>query len=298
MSSSVARIAAGILLAVAYMIGTAQQAIAQSSDGFGVIVMAHGGSEEWNAGVRSVVVPLQSQFPVEIAFGMADAASLQASITALEARGVDRIAVVRLFLSAESFLERTAQILGLEEGAPARPTADGADGDAEPAEHSMQFWRVETDAQLMMSREGLLEAREIGAVVAGRARVLSTSAANEDVLILAHGAGDDAENVRWLRMMEARAEQVRAAQPFHEVRVATLREDWPQKREAAQAEIRAFVTAAAAARRRVIVVPLRVHGFGPYAEVLAGLSYVSDGNGLVPHPSVTQWIRRQAEMLR
>jgi hypothetical protein len=46
------------------------------------------------------------------------------------------------------------------------------------------------------------------------------------------------------------------------------------------------------------VIPFRVQGFGPYAKVLEGLDYVSDGQGLIPHPSVTEWIGHQAETLR
>jgi hypothetical protein len=41
-----------------------------------------------------------------------------------------------------------------------------------------------------------------------------------------------------------------------------------------------------------------VQGFGPFAKVLEGLDYVSDGQGLIPHPSVTEWIEHQAETLR
>lgn len=49
---------------------------------------------------------------------------------------------------------------------------------------------------------------------------------------------------------------------------------------------------------RAIVIPFRVQGFGPYAEVLQGLEYLADGRGLVPDTEVTAWVRRQAETLR
>jgi hypothetical protein len=47
-------------------------------DDFGILLMAHGGSEEWNRAVEEVVVPLASRQPVEISFGMADAARSRA----------------------------------------------------------------------------------------------------------------------------------------------------------------------------------------------------------------------------
>lgn len=77
-----------------------------------------------------------------------------------------------------------------------------------------------------------------------------------------------------------------------------MREDWPQKRELAEQRIRAFVERARLEGGTAIVVPFRVHGFGPYASVLDGLNYVSDGQGLIPHDNVTQWIAEQIEELR
>jgi hypothetical protein len=78
----------------------------------------------------------------------------------------------------------------------------------------------------------------------------------------------------------------------------TLREDWPEKRQAAEQRVRDFVSKAASEGRRAIVIPFRLSGFGPYAEVLKGLAYESDGQGLLPHANVTQWIANQAELLR
>ena len=46
-------------------------------DGFGVLVMAHGGGPEWNQSVLDAVAPLGERHPVEVAFGMADACSIR-----------------------------------------------------------------------------------------------------------------------------------------------------------------------------------------------------------------------------
>jgi hypothetical protein len=46
------------------------------------------------------------------------------------------------------------------------------------------------------------------------------------------------------------------------------------------------------------VIPSRIQGFGPYAEVLEGLSYVSDGRALLPSAQVEHCVRRQAAELR
>lgn len=305
---------------------------AQDNNDFGVMIMAHGGGETWNKGVLDTVAPLREHYPVEVAFGMADAVSLQEAVAKLESQGVDRIAVVKLFIGGESWHERTRQILGIDEGAPTRAEATAQHANAseshdhqehanaaaaahtehsdtaalehehhpmvEEGGHSMEFWRLDSAAQFSLSAEGLAEAAESAEVMLDRARVLSKNPANEDVLILAHGTGTEEENARWLAYMDERAAPLRSGLGFHAVKVATLREDWPEKREAAKQEIRDFVVAAKAEGRTAIVIPFRVHGFGPYAEVLEGLDYVADETGLIPHPAIGRWIERQVEELR
>jgi hypothetical protein len=290
---------------MALLAGCATQAprpeSAQRDKKFGVLVMAHGGGPQWNKDVLAAVEPLKDDYNIEVAFGMADAASMQESVRQLEARGARHIGVVRLFISGESFKERTEQILGMIPGAPARPAANTdahAGHGGGHGGHSMEFWRLDTRASFALSEQGLVEAAEMGNVLATRAQTLSKNPAQEDVLILAHGPGDDAENERWLKQLDARAEVVRKSQPFHSVQVETLREDWPDKRVEAEKRIRAFVERSAKEGRRALVIPFRVQGFGPYAKVLEGLEYASDGQGLIPHPSVTEWIEHQAETLR
>lgn len=272
------------------------QAVKEKED-YGVLVMAHGGNPEWNRNVAAALAPISNEYPIEIAFGMADAASLQEGVRKLEAQGIERIGVVRLFVSGESWYERTEQILGLKPGAPAKPPTEEHTGHGEDAGHSMAFWKLDTDATFALSKEGLANAQEMGVVLAERARGLSQYPTKEDVLILAHGPGDDAENQRWLELINTRANSVRQALPFRRVQVETLREDWPDKRKAAELRVRAFVERAGKENGRAIVIPFRVEGFGPYAQVLEGLDYTSDGRGLVPSPQIEQWVRRQAEEL-
>ncbi len=275
-----------------------QTGTVHSEDDFGLLVMAHGGGDEWNREVTDALAPIGRDHPLQIAFGMADAASLQEAVTKLERQGVERIGVVRLFVSGESWYERTEQILGLKSGAPVKPATDEHTEHGAHGGHSMAFWRLDTDAAFALSKQGLADAPEIGAVLADRARHLSRDPEHEDVLILAHGPGDDAENRRWLEQINARAESVRTVLPFRSVQVETLREDWPDKRKAAELRIRTIVARAGDEGGRAIVIPFRVQGFGPYSEVLKGLDYAHDGQGLIPSPQIEQWVRRQANELR
>ncbi|MBU2271107.1 MAG: hypothetical protein KKE52_07380, partial [Alphaproteobacteria bacterium] len=120
----------------------------------GVLVMAHGGGAKWNGEVEEMLAPVGRDYPLEIAFGMADSASLQDAVSRLEARGVRRIAVVRLFISGESWLERTRQILGLRPGAPPRPVAPTHRGHDPHQGHGMDLWRLHTTATFALSTEG------------------------------------------------------------------------------------------------------------------------------------------------
>ena len=302
MNRILSRLVAALALLFAGFAGPAAPAAAQPNDGFGVLVMAHGGGEAWNREVEAMLAPLRQDYRLELAFGMADAGSMETAVRRLEAQGVNRIGVVRLFISGESWRERTEQIFGLRPGASPRPSDQGHEGheghEGHGGGHAMGFWRIDSDARFALSDEGLAAAPEMGAVLAARARALSRDPAGESVLILAHGPGDDDENERWLRLIDERAEAVRALAPFRAVRVETLREDWPDKRVAAEARVRAFVADAAANQGRAIVIPYRVAGFGPYARVLDGLSYEADQRGLVPSGEVRNWVRRQAETLR
>lgn len=275
----------------------AAERVADSSGAsVGVLVMAHGGDAQWNEAVERTVAPLRARYPIEIAFGMAQSATMQAAVARLEAQGVERIAVVRMFISGESFLEDTEVILGLREPAHGQGHG-GAHGDGHDGHDMAPARPIESGASFVVSAEGVAASALVDEVLAARVRALSVDAPAECVLVLAHGPGDDEEDARWRAAMRGRAEGLRSAGPFADIRVETLREDWPEKRADAEARIRAYVAERTAEGKRVIVVPFRVAGFGPYARVLEGLEYASDGQGFCPHPLMTEWIDRTARAL-
>ena len=262
---------------------------------FGVLVMAHGGTDDWNSGVEDSLEHLRSLYPVEIAFGMADAGSIERGVRKLEVQGVEHVGVVRLFISGESWLQRTAQILGIESGAPMKPTEHSA---MDHSSMSMGFWKIDSEIQFHLSREGLSEAEEMDEVLLTRVRGLSSTPASEVVVIIAHGPADDDENTRWISEISDRTELVKRELNVSDVQVFTLREDWEEKREGAEELIRGYLKEATAQSLTPIVVPFRVHGFGPYAKVLAGLDYNADQKGLIPHSNVAIWVQNQAASLR
>ncbi|MDT0632451.1 hypothetical protein [Rubrivirga litoralis] len=284
------------LLAVV-LVALAPPAPAQDADAPGLLVMAHGGDPAWNASVEDALAPLRERYPVAVAFGMADPASLGAGVAELEGRGAGRAAVVRLFLDGRSFLHQTEYFLGLRPDAPdqfvlhgpsgghggSHGGAHGEHGPPAPVEHGLA---------LALSPDGLMQADEVAEVLAARAASVSENPAAESVLVLAHGTGDDVENARWVAAMERLTGGLRA-DGYHAVRVETLREDWPEPRAAAERAIRAFVAAETEAGRTVLVVPFRLSGFGPYAAVLDGLDYRAAEAGILPHPAVADWVERE-----
>ena len=177
----------------------------------GVLIMAHGGSDEWDATVRSAAQSIEAEFPTAIAFGMADPGALQAAVDSLEAAGVTRIAVVRLLVSSASFLRQTEYLFGLSEEPPARSRMD----------RSRTLEPLRLDAAVAISNEGLSESPRAGKVIADRVSALSSDPAEEVVLILAHGMADDRINDGLHRDIDRLADSVRALGPFRRVVVET-----------------------------------------------------------------------------
>lgn len=281
--------------------------------GVGVLVMAHGDDPEWNRAVMEAVEPLGVLCPFEIAFGMAQPTSLQKAVERLERRGVGRIAVVRVFVSPESFLHQTQYLLRVRSDPPPlflyhhhgmqkfegthSSHSESVDSNASQGEWVEVSRKpappLSVKAEVVFNREGLYDSALMGQIIAERVENLSRRAAEESVLILAHGEDDDGRNQRWLSKLEALVEAVPGLGRYRTVRVETLREDWEEKRVAAEERIRAFVERESK-HSRVLVVPFRVFGFGPYADVLDGLEHVASREGLLPHPNVTRWIKEQA----
>jgi hypothetical protein len=69
----------------------------------------------WHANVEDIVRQLDKAQPTDVAFGMADPATIQAAVTRLEARGVTAIAAIPLFVSSHSpIIGNSRYILGVQ----------------------------------------------------------------------------------------------------------------------------------------------------------------------------------------
>ena len=270
-----------------FLMASAAPGWSQSIQSCGLMVMAHGGGEKWNEAVEAAVAPIREDVPTAIAFGMANPSTMEEALTELENQGTDCIAVVRLFVSGKSFLHQTEYLLGLRQDAPrffVMMPGHGTSHDPHP---------IQVNSEIQISQEGLMDAPQMGSVLAERALALRDSMREEAVIVIAHGPGDDKENAMWLSRLNGLADSIRVTGAFAAVEVHTLREDWKEKRAAAEDHIRAFVNDHTANGTQALVIPFRLFGFGPYGEVLEGLTYKASGEGLLPSPHVTEWIRAQ-----
>ncbi len=243
----------------------------------GILVLAHGGVKEiWNESVRDAVRPLEGRYNVDIAFGMADRASIQDAVTRLEKRGVRFIVAVPLFISSHSpILPNTRRLLGLDPVSPER--------------------HIKGDVDFTM--DGALDASPlVSEIVLERARELSDEPPGEVVVLVGHGPNEPELNELWLRDMGQIGGRVGDAGGFKDVLVTTVRNDAPREiQEEATRNLREMVERSGT-DSRVLVIPYVMASGGIEEGIrdrLDGLEF-RFGRPLLPHSNITMWIEQQS----
>ena len=260
----------------------------------GVVILAHGSDYHWNETLRAAVRLLEQHYLVEYCFSMADPPLIERSIRRLEQRGARAAVIVRVFGLADSFADDVARLFGLDIEPGHTPPAHvmpahHVHGD----DHAGAPRRIRT-ALLVRSVGGLDDHPLFARALLERALSLSKDPARETVILTAHGAGDDARNQRWLDVLESLARKIRAGEgkAFRAIRVATWREDWPEKRAPWIAKVRQMVADAAGDGGSALVIPARTNAQGPERKFLKGLEFAL-GTGFAPHPLFAQWVDEQ-----
>jgi sirohydrochlorin ferrochelatase len=272
----------------------------------GILLLAHGGSDEWNGRVTELVGKVNTTRPTEVAFGMATRATIQSAVDRLVARGVTEIVAVPLFVSSWStVITSTEYLLGLRPSAPAAlasfakmnhaPAAasGSAAGHEDHAAASDGTTPVKSSVPVRMTPA--LNDHPIAAeILASRARAISRDPANEALIIVAHGPNEDDDNRRWLTDLAALAERIKQTETFASLEYLTLRDDAPKLvRDAATTQLRAFARRELAAGRRVLIVPLLI-SFGGIErglrERLEGLPYTMADAALMPDDRLATWV--------
>jgi sirohydrochlorin ferrochelatase len=235
----------------------------------------------WNRNILEIAGVLDKNVPTEVAFGMAETPAMQAAIKRLEARGVDEIVAVPLFVSSHSPIIRNFRyILGLQ-----KELGSGTS--------RRKLARVETKAKIRFT--GALDADPlVSDILLDRAKSLAPDPAKAAVVIIAHGPNGEDDNKMWLVDMAKHAAYLKA-KGFRGVEVLTQRNDAPPEiKQPARAAFRKRVQEASAGGV-VVVVPLLMSEGGIEKELeedLKGLKFAF-AKPLSPHANLGRWVEAQ-----
>ena len=264
-----------------------------ATEDIGVVFLAHGSDFNWNETMREAVQPLMKDYKIEFAFSMADQPTIERAIRKLEQRGARAAVIVRVFGTEQSFRKDIEHMAGLDIEAETQDhTAHAGHGHDHHGAVSPAA-RIRTVLPIQ-SVGGLGSNPLFAAALLDRARTLSRSPAHDTVILVAHGSGDDRQNEQWYKTLETLAEHMRQAggSEFQAIKVATWREDWPDKSAPWIKKIRTLVEDAKIHGGRAIVIPARTTGQGFEKKFLAGLDY-DLGSGFAPHPLFVRWVDEQ-----
>lgn len=274
----------------------------------GVLLLAHGGSPAWDDNVRAIAKEVDRSIATEVALGMATRANIQSAVDRLEARGVTAIVAVPLFVSSHSsVITATEYLLGLRREMPDAlkafakmshgAAAAGHSEHTSPAEDGTLPVRLRVPIRMTPA----LDAHPlVASIVTSRAMEISVNAANEAVVLVAHGPTADDVNERWLVNLRKLAMAVRTQVPFASIDALTVRDDAPAPaRDAATRELRALVEKRRSEGRRVLIVPVLLSYGGIEQGIrtrLDGLDYTMASKALAPDPRLIQWVRAMTLM--
>jgi hypothetical protein len=267
----------------------ANRHVAASPGEVGVVIMPHGSTQPYNDTVESVIAPLKSRHRIEMAYGMADPFTIQQAVSRLEAQGVRRIAFIRMYALESHMKAASDYILGLSDTPPGAEHGHGGHGETAP---------VQVRSAALFSTYGGYEEdhRAIAEILHERINAVSKDPARETVILVAHGSEGDDDNAAWLRTMNDHVDHLKklTKTPFRSIEVATVREDWPDKRERAVADLKGMIKQGNR-HGRVLLISNRLFGSGPYQRLLAGSEYVLSDQGFAPHPNLTRWLENGIE---
>jgi len=255
----------------------------------GVVIMPHGATQPWNDAVEEAIAPLKTRYRIEMAYGMGDPETIRQAVSRLEDQGVRRIIFIRMYALSDQLKEETDYILGLSDAPPGHDH-----GGAPPQVRS---------AALFTTFGGYEEDPALAEILHDRIMEVSRDPARETVILVAHGAGDDEADARWLSVMNRHVERLRKdthCGKLQALLAATVREDWPEKREKAVAQLKEQIEEAKR-QGTVLLISHRLRGAGPYRALLEGVGiknkedYEINGRGFVPHPAITRWLEKGIE---
>jgi len=275
----------------------------------GILLLAHGGKQQWNAEVNKLAAQVNRTIPTEVAFGMATKRNIQSAIDRLVAREVTEIVAVPLFISSHSsVITSTQYLLGLRKDAPPELARYAKMDHGHGAHHTNHAGGAAFDpttpvkSPLPIRMTAALDRHPLVAdILLDRARHLSRKPSREVVIIVAHGPVSEDDNAGWLADMGALVERLRRASNFKRIEYLTVRDDAPEPiRGQATAQLRRMARRASNEGNRVLIVPLLLSYGGIEEGIrkrLEGLDYVISPQALLPDDRLAQWVLLMVEDL-
>lgn len=271
--------------ALRWLLKTARQYQPIAQKELGIVIMNHGSSFYSNERIWKAAEPLMRKYKVEFAMSMADPDLIQEAVDRLEERGATRIVLFRVYSLSESFQGETEYILGIREN-HAGAHHDGMGLPLRVRSSAVLHTMGGVDDELLAAKALLDQINEV-----------SQDPAKESILLVAHGTLEDEANARRLEILRAYARHIqeRKVPPFREVRVATWREDWPEKREKEVKEIKDWIQKVREAGATPIVVGVRTEGHDPARRFLKGVEFVHVDQTFSHHPNFSLWMERKVD---
>jgi sirohydrochlorin ferrochelatase len=291
----------------------------KNSSRIGILIMAHGGGTTWNNMVKEAAKPLTETYPVEYAWGMANFVSLQKAVKNLEAKSVDQIIVIPLFISKHSPILRQAEyLLGVRDELADQPMPvmhytdefkemSGIELDDSHFMHNMIFPPALNQIEIhtpVQFTDALDDHPIVADILRRRILSLSEDPANETVVLAAHGPNGEEDNTGWVQSMESLAAQVQHKQSdeglpgFRNIMALTVRDDAPEAiHEQARQYLRAVVRQGNISGE-VIVIPVFLSPGGrekSVAQRLEGLKFKWSGETLLPDDRLSTFLINSVE---
>lgn len=306
------------LLTLLMLLFSYQPPAAAQSQETGVLIMAHGGSDEWNQHVKDAADPLEEKYPVEFAWGMANYVTLQQGINRLEDKGVTEIIAIPLFISSYSpIIRQNEYLFGIRDSLADRAMPlmhhtkeyvemTGAEVDSSDYMHGMlmppNLQPLEINADVTMT-SALDDHDVVAQILHDRVSALSNNPSDETVILAAHGPGQENDNVKWIENMESLSRKIQKIQEeqgkgFKQIFALTVRDDAEERIfNQAKQQLRAMVRQANQFGD-VIVVPLFLSSGGreqAIADRLKGLNYKWSGQTLLPDEKISDFLVNSVE---
>lgn len=235
----------------------------------GILVISHGSRDlGWVDMIEHAVIQAKTAYPTETAFlELVAGKSIEDGVRKLEAKGIDRIFVVPLFLTMGStHLHEIQYALGLLPESPI-PT---------------DLKRIDPQAELVWCSP--LESHPyVIAILEERIEQLSAEPSQEILLLVGHGSDVVGFHERWEELLRTLAAGLQQRFGFLQATHATLHPDNIQER-----------AEELASQGNLIVLPFFLsEGYFTKSAIpkrLRGLQALYEGKALLPHALVTDWI--------